>query len=72
MIPKIVSKEKRGSLYRVVFTDGKETWFGDVTENGLRVLEIHQMLDEAGIPEKIISEYYDLGYQEGREGALGD
>ena len=68
-IIKIVEPEdKERGLYRVTFQgkDG-ETWFGDLTKDDLRHLQLLEKFEKSGYDMTLIKEYGDYKFQEGQD-----
>ena len=59
-------RDKKPQMYRVIFTDGKTTWFGDLGPESVRQVELRQKFEEHGYNMKLIEEYRKLAYQEGQ------
>ena len=59
-------------MYRVVFTDGNKTWFGDLSPESVRKAELRQKFEEFGYNMQLIEEYRELAYLDGQESILMD
>lgn len=72
-ISRVISRptEKSG-LTHVEFTDGKTTWFGDLTTEELQKHDLKSQLIAQGADESLLIELCDLCYSQGYEDGRPD